>query len=356
MTVSTAGGVSRTPAEAQGRTRPRRTAGDRRNHARYTTDYFTNQPKLADVHDPVERMAAIGLHGASIGISNELGGDGHVIAEDVLRQTGLSIEYAKALIAAGMWHQADHGCVRCPQPREGHVYVHDFLEHSRTAAEDRALAEKRREAAEASHVARRRNRPPAAAGVEQPKRRPGRPRKNQAPETADASGSVQQGAVVLVHPAQARAAAAVAAAEAKKVRAPKAPKVFEQWVIDAANALADGIAANDPNGLRPNVTDTWLNDIRLMHEKDGREPEKIMKAIQWSQNHHTGSGDFGGYSTIIKSPKKLRQHFSAMHTRAIAEHRQGAAVRPLRGAPAAVSVPGINSLYDDDDTPIGALA
>lgn len=298
----------------------RKTATDPRRHFRMATGSYTRPGKLAELTDPIERMVTRGLHTAAIDWSMDNGTDGHVILEDLCQLVELPIEYGKNLIALGLCHQADHGCLRCPQPRAGHVYVHDILEHNRTAAQEQALRDKRRNAAAASHEKRWGNRPPLGA-LEGPKRPPGRPRTRPLPEAP------------LVHPAEARAAATK-----RPGRAKKEPRVFEQWVIDAAGALADGIARNDPNRVRPTVTDTWLTEIRRMHEIDKREPEKIMKAIEWSQNHR-GSGDFS-YADIIKSPKNLRKHFAAMHSRAIKEHQRGA-VRRAAAQPAALAMTGM---------------
>ncbi len=314
----------------------RRTATDPRQHFRMAIGSFTDPGKLADITDPIERMLTKALHAACIDWSMQAGSDGHVVLEEVCRDIGLPYPIGKNLIAHGMCHQADHDCLRCPQPRAGHVYVHDLLEHNRAAAQTAALSAKRRAAAAASHEKRWGARAPQPA-LQGPKRQPGRPRKHPLPEPATApleglpAASAEPAAAP--HPAEARART--------RRRAPKEPRIFEAWVIEAANALADGIARNDPNGVRPNVTDTWLNDIRLTHEIDKREPEKIMKAIEWSQNHQ-GSGDFS-YASIIKSPKNLRKHFAAMHSRAIKEHQRGiiGGVRRATSQPAALITTGM---------------
>lgn len=48
----------------------------------------------------------------------------------------------KKLIAARLWHEADHNCPRCPQPEAGDYVMHDFLEGGRNST--RAQVEARR--------------------------------------------------------------------------------------------------------------------------------------------------------------------------------------------------------------------
>lgn len=309
----------------------RKTATDRRLHVRMTVGFFTNDHKLRDVVDPVERMAALALLGACIGLSRLHGSDGHIRLEDACLATGLPIEYGKLLVADGAVHQADHGCPRCPQPRIGLVYVHDYLEHNRSAAQELRILEKRRQGGVTAAERRWEGHQPAV----KEKRPPGRPRKHPKPEPGPSAD-------LLELAAQLPNAQDAQPAKRRPGRPRKEPRVFEGWVVEAANLLADLIARNDPNGKRPNVTDAWLNEIRLTHEIDGRTPEMIVKAIEWSQNHR-GSGDFS-YADIIKSPKNLRKHFAAMHSRAIKEHRQQGGVRRLQPAPATVSVSGMAGL------------
>jgi hypothetical protein len=49
-------------------TRGRRTATDKRPHVRMTAGFFTRPGKLTHIADPVERMAALALLAASIGM------------------------------------------------------------------------------------------------------------------------------------------------------------------------------------------------------------------------------------------------------------------------------------------------
>lgn len=326
----------------------RRTATDRRPHVRITNIFFTRAGKLSHIADPVERMATLALLAASIGMCDDLGTDGHIRVEVVLEATGLPPEYAKTLMTDDVWHQADHGCRRCPQPRQGHVYVHDFLLHNRTAEQKQRTSARRRAAGQAGLDTRwdGHEKPPAA------KRPPGRPRKTPlalpAAPAAEPGQALQvalipvvEGEVVLEHPAEVRA-------RARRGRPRRTePRVFDPIVEELCRLLADQIAGNDPNGVRPNITDTWRNQCRLMIEKDEREPENIRRAILWCQ------ADAFWHSNI-KSMPTLREKYATLQQRAKEQrNRQLGRSGRRTTTPAAVSVPDMNSLYDDDHVPGG---
>jgi len=307
-----------------------------------TAGFFTEPGKLTHVADPVERMATLALHAAAIGMSRELGTDGHIVPETVLEATGLPPQFAKTLMTDGLWHQADHGCPRCPQPRYLHVYLHDILNHNRTAEQERRIAEQRRGSG-AKGLATRwdgHQKP-----EKKPARPPGRPRKNPPadPHAGVALVAVEPGETppVAQHPAEARA-------RARRGRPRRTePRVFDPIVVELCDLLADQIAGNDPDGVRPNVTDTWRNQCRLMIEKDGREPEKIRKAILWCQKDSF-------WHANIKSMPTLRTKYATLSARAHEEKQRLLGRAPARrpgDAPAAVAVPGMNALYDDDNIP-----
>ena len=53
---------------------------------------------------------------------------------------------ARKLVAAGLWHAAEHACPRCPQPPAGDYVMHDYLVYNPTRArveDDRAKAAER---------------------------------------------------------------------------------------------------------------------------------------------------------------------------------------------------------------------
>ena len=87
------------------------------------------------------------------------------------------------------------------------------------------------------------------------------------------------------------------------------------WDQRLANLLADLIEAN--GSKRPNVTLTWVTDIRRMQTIDGRTPEQVEAAIRWAQ-----SDPF--WRANILSPRKLREKYEQMRLQASRGATRGA--------------------------------
>jgi hypothetical protein len=328
----------------------RRTATDRRQHARYTTGFFTDDNKFGHVTDPLQRAAALTLHAASIGMTIEQGADGHVQPDEVLAATGLTEhpDIAKILIADGVWHEDDHGCARCPQPRRGHVYVHDTLEHNRTAAQEAKTAAARR----ANGAKGLNSRWAGHTPVVKEKRPVGRPRKNPLPAAAAAapvSAAAGPGlASVLIHPAQARAEAEAAK---KRGRPAAETRTYDPIVHELCQELAEVVERNgfSVGKLGP----AWWKPCEQLlrigppNAKEGLTPDQIRAAIAWANND-------AFWWEHIRSMNNLREKYEQLRAAAKNQHRTkrgaaGAVTRRLPStAPAAVAVPGLNALFDDD--------
>lgn len=348
----------------------RRTATDPRRHARYTIGFFTDDNKFGDVTDPLQRAAALTVHAASIGITIERGNDGHVRAEEVLERTGLAEhpEIAKILIAHDVWHQADHGCLRCPQPRDEHVYVHDTLEHNRSAAQHADTTTVRAQAGAkggATRWAGHTPKPRTTGG------RPGRPRKNPVamPAETPADSPRPDGQLTLpvpgntemgddVHPAEARARAeSERAARSRNSRDKAEAKVYEPIVHELCAELA---AIVEANGFSVgSIGPAWLQPCEQLlrigppNAKKACTPEQIRKAMQWANEDSF-------WWKNVRSMAQLREQYERLRAEAQDPNRakRGAAGAVQRhgriiGAPAAVSVPNMNDLYDDDSVPGG---
>ena len=117
---------------------------DKRAWAKVDLGYLTN-PKMSDILDA--SSTATLMHLASILHSAQHLTDGHVSPKAMQRAVGGSDADASALIAAGLWHAPGHDCDDCPQPEDGKVYVHDYLEHNRSAEDAEEVSAKRSEAA-----------------------------------------------------------------------------------------------------------------------------------------------------------------------------------------------------------------
>lgn len=73
----------------------------------------------------------------------------------------------------------------------------------------------------------------------------------------------------------------------------------------ACDQLADMIAANDPHGKRPTVTESWVVDMDRIHRIDGRPWADIKSVMEWSQQD-------AFWLANIKSPSKLRAKFATL--------------------------------------------
>lgn len=113
------------------------------------------------------RRASLAARGLWVTVGSWVAGaltDGHVPG-DVIKQHGGTAAQVRSLVAAGLWHAHGHGCARCPQPREGDYYMHDYAQ---SGNKSRAEVQARREASAAGsrrHRGRQQQRP--APGGEQ---------------------------------------------------------------------------------------------------------------------------------------------------------------------------------------------
>lgn len=119
------------------------TMRDRREYVRVSVDLPTH-PKLVPLDDP----AACWLYVTSICYSGENYTDGECLPSLMERLAGVDRGLGESLIEAGVWHIEGHDCDRCAQPKRGHVIVHDYLMHNRSASEaERARDQARKGAA-----------------------------------------------------------------------------------------------------------------------------------------------------------------------------------------------------------------
>lgn len=105
------------------------------------------------------------------------------------------------------------------------------------------------------------------------------------------------------------------AENAKKKNSPKNRRTYsddsQEFIL--ASYLLERIKVNNPDVKEPDLQ-KWADGIRLMIERDKREPEKIRKMIDWSQSNDFWSGN-------VLSVVKLRKHFDQMATQANKEYK-----------------------------------
>jgi len=88
---------------------------------------------------------------------------------------------------------------------------------------------------------------------------------------------------------------------------------FSEIDINLTQFLIDKILENDPKSKVANLTikqqEDWLNQCRLLRERDKRTPEEIYKVIKFSQEDNF-------WKSVILSMPKLREKFSQLWLKA----------------------------------------
>ena len=70
-----------------------------------------------------------------------------------------------------------------------------------------------------------------------------------------------------------------------------------------------------PRSKPPNL-DSWANDIRLLNEIDNIPMDEISRVFMWANQDSF-------WQTNIQSPKKLREKYPTLHSRAVGKTQQG---------------------------------
>lgn len=79
-----------------------------------------------------------------------------------------------------------------------------------------------------------------------------------------------------------------------------------------SHLLADLVAANDPNGKRPRVTETWAAEEDKLTRLDGRPREEAERLIRWVQ-----ADSF--WRANCRSMPKFRKQYGQLYANAVAE-------------------------------------
>lgn len=111
---------------------------DPRHYVRIAEEIWNN-PKLDEIDDPAAGWAYV----VSICISAASLSDGHFSPRTVARKANVEQHIVDSLVKQELWHLPGHDCDRCPQPKRGQAYVHDYLQHQRSRAEVLDLHAKR---------------------------------------------------------------------------------------------------------------------------------------------------------------------------------------------------------------------
>lgn len=116
-------------------------------------DNLLDHPAWVEL-DPVH----VGVWVLMLGYCRRQRTDGHFPVKAATR-TGATESDLSGLLEGGRFHAPGHDCEACPQPAEGHLYLHAYLDHQNSAAQLEALSEVRKTAgqkggqAKAKHLA-----------------------------------------------------------------------------------------------------------------------------------------------------------------------------------------------------------
>jgi len=266
---------------------------DKRAFAKFDVGYLDN-PKMADVLD--SSLHAICMHFASVLHCSQHLTDGLVAPKAMQRKVGATDADTQILLDAGLWHGPDHGCEACreacPTIPENRVYVHDFLEHNRDAAQAKRVSKKRSDAAKARW---------------------------NTPKEDDAN--CMQNALQNEPVCNAEREREKEREEEAKASSPENVRPDIESIIQGFSEL---LTAND---VKHKPGQSWHTAARLLIDKDGYNPEQIMFVARFAAN------DEFWKSNILSIPK-LREKFEALKIKAQAQARP----KPSTGAQARLQV------------------
>lgn len=267
---------------------------DKRAFAQFDVGYLDN-PKIMDVFDA--SPIAVCMHVASVLYCAQHLTDGVVASGAMQRKAGGSPVETKLLIDAGLWHLPGHGCIFCPQPPDGKVYVHDYTEHNRTSDGVKRAADKGRDAAKARWD----------------KKKPDAKRNAPCMHHAyDEQCNEQCIEDVLAMP---RERERKREKEEAKASSPEIPRPDIDGVIQG---FSDLLKAND---VKHKPGQSWHTATRLLIDKDGYTPEQIMYVARFATT------DEFWKSNILSIPK-LREKFEALKIKAQGQGQQQTQARP----------------------------
>lgn len=228
-------------------------------------DNLLDHPAWADL-EPEH----VGLWVLALGYCRRNKTDGHFPAK-VVRRWGGNERMVDELVEAGRVHAAGHQCEDCPQPEDGSLYVHAYLEHQNSRAQQDELSAKRAEAGRRGGKARHGK----AADLQEQA-----PTKQVAKQKGGKSQPEGEGEGEKDSPAQARAAAAAADFDKfwtlypRKIGKQAAQKSFTRAlkstpVEDIAAGLVNAVQVWRSSGTElrfiPHPS-TWLNEGRWADE------------------------------------------------------------------------------------------
>lgn len=119
-------------------------------------DSFSDHPKIKSI-PRAERRGAVALWTLAGSYAARQLTEGFIYADDV-EDLACTKKDARALLTAGLWHQAGHTCERCPEVPPGQFLFHDWQIYQRSRdevlTERAASAERQKRAREKAKAER----------------------------------------------------------------------------------------------------------------------------------------------------------------------------------------------------------
>lgn len=266
-------------------------SSDSRLWAKVDLGYLTN-PKMSDVLDASSN--AVCMHLASILHCAQHLTDGHVSPKAMTRAVGGDSKDIGILIKAGLWHEPGHECDECPQPEEGRVYVHNYLNHNVSSEKINRKSEQASRAAKARWDKKKGK--DSNAGRNADRMQSALP--NAMLDRSDRSDQID---TLSSH---------VASDDAGRSE-PEPEEEFSEDVTALCNHLADWITRN--GNRKPTVGKTWMQAIDRLIRIDEYTPDNIRQVIDWCQQDEF-------WQANILSAGKLRKQFDQLKNRMFQEN------------------------------------
>ena len=103
-------------------------------------DDLEDHPRWQEVDSLAE---AVGMWTLSMNYCSRNRTDGHFPERLAVRRWNGSTDVVFELVEAGRWHVPGHDCADCPQPADGSLFVHAYLDHQRSRDEIEGISVKR---------------------------------------------------------------------------------------------------------------------------------------------------------------------------------------------------------------------
>lgn len=208
-------------------------------------------------------------------------------------------QLASRLLDVGLWHASGHACKKCVQPDGKHYVIHDYLDHQTSAERARETSAKRA-------IAGRRGGKAKAAASNLPSKLLG-----PGYDFASSKSLAEVEQEEEVHKKSFSSPPAAPDADPNHHRSPngKRPQPHREDVERLCTRLAELMVANECKP--PTITDTWRAETRRMIDIDGREPDKALALLEWSQRNPFWKANIHSMPTFRAKYDQLRQQAAA---------------------------------------------